>query len=682
MTESKLRTAELCLARSALVLTALLWNAAVAWAQVPAPWDNQDVGSVGVAGSASHTSGVFTVRGSGVNVYDTADGFHFVYRPMTGDGQIVARVDSVTKTDPWAKAGVMMRDGLGGGDANAFAFVSAGGSVRFQRRRTPGGTTSALYTASASAPHWVKLVRTGDTLAAYFSADGVSWTSAGTNTFVMNSTIYVGLAVTSRNNSVLSTGVFRNVSVTSTAGNSPPVVSLTAPANGAQYDEPATIALAATASDTGGTIQQVQFFNGTTLIGTDTTSPYGVTVSNVAEGTYTLRAVALDNGGASASSSVSITVRPGAWPWLDEDVGTVAVPGSATFNFNSVTVKGSGADIWGSADGFHFVYQTLAGDGEIVARVNGLQATNEWAKAGVMMREALSGGSSHASTFVTGTQGIVFQRRSVPSGTSSSTAGSLSAAPRWVRIARVGSTFTASESPNGTTWTIVGSQTMTMAPTLYVGLAVTSHSSGVLTTATFSNITVRSTPSSNQPPSVTITAPASGATFTAPGTIAIAASASDPGGSVSQVQFFAGSTLLGTDTTSPYTYSWTNVAAGSYSLTAVARDNQGATRTSAAVAVTVAASTGPPTRAVFNPSPDHAIVTSYRLEIFRAGDTPGVSPPVATRNLGKPAVVNNEISVDVATTIQALAPGNYIATVSAVNANGAGRSAPPSAFVR
>ncbi len=274
MTESQLRTAELCLARTALVLTALLWNASVTWAQLPTPWDNQDVGSVGVAGSASHASGIFTVRGSGANVWGTADGFHFVYRPMTGDGQIVARVDSVTKTDPWAKAGVMMRDGLERGDANGFAFVSAGGNVRFQRRRTAGGTTAALYTAAASMPRWVKLVRTGDTLAAYFSADGVSWTSAGTNTFVMNSTIYVGLAVTSHKNSVLSTGVFRNVSVTSTAGNSPPVVSLTAPANGAQFDAPATITLSASASDPGGAVQQVQFFNGTTLIGTDTTSPY------------------------------------------------------------------------------------------------------------------------------------------------------------------------------------------------------------------------------------------------------------------------------------------------------------------------------------------------------------------------------------------------------------------------
>jgi hypothetical protein len=251
-----------------------------------------------------------------------------------------------------------------------------------------------------------------------------------------------------------------------------------------------------------------------------------------------------------------------------------------------------------------------------------------------------------------------------------------------VRLVRQGSTFTASESSNGTTWTVVGSQTINMPQTLYVGLAVTSHRTGVLTTAVFTNVAIRTTAGANQAPLVSLTSPASGASFTAPATIAIAASASDAGGSIAQVQFFAGSTLLGTDTTSPYTFSWTNVAAGSYSLKAVARDNLGATRTSAAVTVTVASSTGPPTKVVFTPSPDHPNVTYYLLEIYTAGSTPGTSRPVATKNLGKPAIVNGQITVDVATFIQALAPGSYIATVSAVNAAGAGRSTPPSPFVR
>jgi regulation of enolase protein 1 (concanavalin A-like superfamily) len=683
MTGSTLRTLEICLTRVSWGLAVLLLNATVTWAQLAAPWDNQDVGSVGRAGSATLSSGVFTVNGSGADIWRSADGFHFVYRTLTGDGQIIARLSSLTHADDWSKAGVMMRDGLGPGEPHAFALLSATGQIRLQSRQYPGASTASIYKSTGTFPHWVRLVRAGNTFRAYFSTDGTTWTSGGSTTIVMGATIYVGLAVSSHNQSALATARFQNVSVTSTASNTPPVVSLTAPANGAQFTAPATVQMSATASDSGGSIQHVQFFNGSTLIGTDTTSPYAVTVNNVPEGSYTLKAVALDNAGATASSSVSITVKPGTSDWLDDDIGSVgSALGSATFDLNRITVRGAGADIWGTSDGFHFAYQTLTGDGEIVARVESIQATDIWAKAGVMMREALTGSSVHAFALESASQGVAFQRRLTPGGSSSHTAGSTSPAPRWVRLARQGSTFIASESANGTSWTVIGSQTINMPQTLYAGLAVTSHSVGVLTTAVFSNVSIKAAaPSTNQPPSVSITTPVSGASFTAPATIAIAANASDSDG-IAQVQFFAGSTLVGTDTSSPYTYSWTNVAAGSYSLTAVAKDNLGATRTSAAVTVTVAATTGPPTKVVFTPSPDHAIVTSYLLEIYRAGTTPGSTTPVASRNLGKPAIVSGEITVDVATLITPLAPGNYIATVSAVNSAGAGRSNPPSPFTR
>ena len=638
-----------------------------------------------MAGSASHASGVFTVRGSGANVWDTADGFHFVYRPMTGDGQIVARVDSVTNTDPWAKAGVMMRDGLERGEANGFAFVSAGGNVRFQRRRTAGGTTPALYTGTASMPRWVKLVRTGDTLAAYFSSNGASWTSAGTNTFIMNSTIYVGLAVTSHKNSVLSTGVFRNVSVTSTGGgNSPPGRVSDCARRTARSSTPRPRSRSAHPRAT----RAARFSRSSSsterpLSALTRRARTGPTVSNVVDGTYTLKAVAVDNDGATASSSTrTITVRPGVSPWENEDVGTVGAAGNATFSFNSVTVRGAGADIWGTADGFHFVYQTLAGNGEVVARVDSLQATDPWAKAGVMMREALSGGSPHASALVTGTEGIVFQRRSVPGGNSSSTAGSASSAPRWLRIARVGSTFTASESVNGTTWTVVGLQTITMAPTLYVGLAITSHRPGVLTTAKLSSITVRST---------AVFKPAAVGLFDGSGLRRhVHRSRDDRDGRQRERpgwQRVAGAVFRGLDAARNRHQQPVHLLVDQRRRRLVLADGRGPRQPGGDAHVGRRAGhrdgfDRSANQAVFNPSPDHAVVTHYLLEIFRAGDIPGASPPVATRNMGKPAVVNNEISVDIATLITPLAPGNYIATVSSVNANGAGRSAPPSPFVR
>ncbi|MFN2521065.1 MAG: PQQ-dependent sugar dehydrogenase, partial [Candidatus Limnocylindria bacterium] len=96
----------------------------------------------------------------------------------------------------------------------------------------------------------------------------------------------------------------------------------------------------------------------------------------------------------------------------------------------------------------------------------------------------------------------------------------------------------------------------------------------------------------NVPPTVGITSPASGATYTAPASIAISANAADSDGTIAKVQFFQGTTLLGQSTTAPYTFTWSNVPAGTYSLTAKATDNAGAATTSSAVGVTVTSTTG------------------------------------------------------------------------------------------
>ena len=118
------------------------------------------------------------------------------------------------------------------------------------------------------------------------------------------------------------------------------------------------------------------------------------------------------------------------------------------------------------------------------------------------------------------------------------------------------------------------------------------------------NITVSTVP--NQLPTVSITSPISGQSFAAPASLTITAAASDSDGSIAKVEFYAGAQLVGTDTTSPYQAPWSNVPAGSYSLTAVARDNVGGTRTSVAVAITVTTAHSTPTKLVFTASADHA----------------------------------------------------------------------------
>jgi hypothetical protein len=110
----------------------------------------------------------------------------------------------------------------------------------------------------------------------------------------------------------------------------------------------------------------------------------------------------------------------------------------------------------------------------------------------------------------------------------------------------------------------------------YVLKAVAVDNAGA--TAESSPVTV--TVSANKPPLVSLVSPLTGMTFAAPATIPLTAIASDLDGSIQKVDFYNGSTLIGSDSTSPYTFNWLNVAAGSYSVSAIARDNLGATTVS------------------------------------------------------------------------------------------------------
>jgi regulation of enolase protein 1 (concanavalin A-like superfamily) len=177
--------------------------------------------------------------------------------------------------------------------------------------------------------------------------------------------------------------------------------------------------------------------------------------------------------------------------WQAQDIGSTAFAGGNAYSASAGTfsITGSGADIGGTADAFHFTYRAITGDGTITARVASLQNTNNSAKAGVMMRSSLDPGGIQASVFVTPASGISFQRRTATGGTTASSSATGVAAPYWVRLVRSGTTFTASRSTNGTTWTTVGSaQQITMGTTIYVGLAVSSRDNTRNTNAVFDNV--------------------------------------------------------------------------------------------------------------------------------------------------------------------------------------------------
>lgn len=376
---------------------------------LPSGWQSQDVGAVGVAGSASHNSGTFTVSGAGADIWGTADAFHFAYRSLSGDGTIVARVATISGTEAWTKMGVMMRSSTAPESAHAFMLVSVSKGLAFQRRTRDGAISTNTSGGSGTAPRWVRLARAGSKITASVSTDGAAWTVVGSDTFTMPSTILVGLVGHSHNTSTLATATYDNVSITTTGS------------------------------------------------------------------------TALPSG------------------WQSTDVGSVGQTGSATESSGTFTVKGAGADVWGTADAFHYAYRSLSGDGSIVARVATVSGAQAWTKVGVMIRGSLHPGSAHAFMLVSSGKGLAFQRRTTDGGTSTHTSGGGGGAPRWVRLTRSGSTVTAATSFDGASWATVGSDTIALPSTALVGLAVSSHDTSALATGTFDNVSVSSSTSTTLP---------------------------------------------------------------------------------------------------------------------------------------------------------------------------------------
>jgi hypothetical protein len=405
-----------------------------------------------------------------------------------------------------------------------------------------------------------------------------------------------------------------------------PTVSVLTPATGATFTAPASVVISASAATTQGAIAGVEFYNGASLLGATSVSPYTFTWANVAAGTYALTAKAIGtNGMATTSSAVSVTVNPAptvgalAGRWQMDSVTSSVTPDSSGNN-NAGTVSGPYSLVPGKAG---LALQLDPAVGGVTTQRSAFDVTKSFSVSAWVNLTSTSGTQSFVSLpagqvsnfylqlggWLTG--GFVFDLYASDSTAAaeyfveSSTkpvpntwylvTGVYDATAKQVQIYVNGQLENQAAAPTGS---------FANAGPLAFGFAKWNGNRADGNDARIDDVQVFSSALtadevlglySGSAPSMTValTSPAAGAGFVAPATVSLSASATTGAGTITSVEFYNGATLLGTDTTAPYSFSWANVAAGTYSVTAKAIGSNGTTTTSAPVSVVVTAAAAP-----------------------------------------------------------------------------------------
>ena len=369
------------------------------------------------------------------------------------------------------------------------------------------------------------------------------------------------------------------------ASNKAPTVAITAPKSGATFAAPATIAIAATATDVDGTIARVDFYLGTTLLASRTVAPYAATATNLLGGTYSLTAIAIDNKGATkTSSAVTVTVTGARLSITGPAAGSVvtdtsvAISGVISEADTTVVVDGPFGSQLGAVSGntFQAVVPIVAGPNAL--RVTATRRDRTFDSATI----DVTGHPDPLLVFTAPAVTTFDAPATIPLAVDALSPAGAIAKVDFLRDGVPLASVTA--PPYQATWSGVGSGS-------HVVTAVATDERGRTRTLTLPLVIK----GPNVAPAVQLTSPAAGANFTAPAGIPVSASASDSDGSVTKVEFLRDGAVIGVTNVAPYAMTWSAVQAGTYALAARATDDRAAVTTSVAVSVTVKPANLPPT---------------------------------------------------------------------------------------
>ncbi len=401
---------------------------------MPSPWQSTDVGAPLTAGGADYAAGdqSFYLDGSGADAFGANDQFHYVYQTLNGDGTIVARVRYQTNSAAWAKAGVMIKQSATTGAPFVDALVTPDVSPNTPNINGVGcdanGCFSPLPPITPVMGYGVRMQSSGS----------VSKTPASYPSGFSDPNKWLKLQKSgSTFTSWMST-------------------------DGVNWTEIGVATMAMTGPVT------IGLFDTSHNIGADSTAAF--------DHVQVTQATPPPPPGPLPS------------PWVDNDIGSPTIAGSAGYSNGVFTVNGSGADIWQTSDQFNYVNQPATGSGTIIARVTSQTNTSSNAKAGIMFKQSTTGGSPYILIAAAPT-GVV----KVQYDFNGSFTESTYAFPNvWMKLSWAAGKFVASLSSDGVTWTPVLSKTLPITSPATVGLFECSHSAKTLGTATFDNVSYTS----------------------------------------------------------------------------------------------------------------------------------------------------------------------------------------------
>lgn len=461
--------------------------------RLPSPWEIRHYGDAD--GYVSFDSGTFTFFTDAADAWGTVDETLYVYQKVNLEDNprkiaITAKLDITDTTTPGTQFGIDVRVNDSPDSRHIYLRQSASQKeVFFTERKVDGGETT--YTRSLDDkpefPSYIRMVINGTEVIGYYMINGEWKRFPNSKTLDMDDEIMIGLAVMAGKNNGMTEAVFSDVSieyedlpitaVTMTTdrtflpniGDSTTLV-LKGMAGGILCNLPQHAEIAFTSSDEN-------------VISVD---PNGVVTAKSA-GASIITATVVINGVEFNNSVIINAVSRLEFSGMD--IGNTGVPGSYGEQDGFYTVIGSGSDIWYANDAFHYAYRPMTGNGVFIAHVVSQQNTNSWAKAGVMIREALTSDARYAAMLVTPSNGATFQRRTAQGTNATSVGLSGITAPYWLKLERWGDTMTGYVSPDCVNWTPVGTANINgFSNEAYVGLAVTSHDNTKASKAVFNSL--------------------------------------------------------------------------------------------------------------------------------------------------------------------------------------------------